>query len=427
MTVQQTNQNNFKTAHWRLRSGQRETSQSGLEKLALAPLPVSTGHTPLAVTKFVHINDQGVLELRSINPMIGMIQILLLFTLFMLSSVIIAWILIIPDMFLVMLPIAIMWTAFIGVMVYFPFKDTFIDNSNDAPIVFNSQKKQILISWKEQKLLHPSFFGNLTSAGYSQGSNKLIFCLFIGCFLFFIGWIVLLTESELVLVILGFVLILVGCILLYLAFKPWLTYFRESRKNPTQHHLAGIPWEEVAVEFHQLGAMGYLGARSMYQLSLVCPLPDEADKRYTVSLPVYSQQEAFCLYELIRDYMEHGAKGLEHTAAAKLQTEAPDYGRAAFKKELKENESNPLWVIWHTLTLRYFAHRYLEWTLDVLPKKNIHREAAIQWSQPIPESEWAKPSEQLQEANRRVRELYAKGLDWESPEVQAVLREYERV
>ncbi|WP_415846568.1 hypothetical protein [Vibrio aerogenes] len=222
-------------------------------------------------------------------------------------------------------------------------------------------------------------------------------------------------------------MMLVGLIVLYFPLKPWLTYFRESRKNPTQHYIAGIPWEEVAVEFHQLGAMGYLGARSMYQLSLVCPLPDEADKRYTVSLPVYSQQEAFCLYELIRDYMEHGAKGLEHTAAAKLQTEAPDYGRAAFKKELEANEGNPLWVIWHTLTLRYFAHRYLEWTLDVLPKKNIHREAAIQWSQPIPESEWAKPSEQLQEANRRVRELYAKGLDWESPEVQAVLREYERV
>ncbi|WP_139281697.1 hypothetical protein [Vibrio aerogenes] len=219
--------------------------------------------------------------------------------------------------------------------------------------------------------------------------------------------------------------------LLYFPIKPWIVYFFQSKKNPPQDHLAAIPWEEVSVEFHQLSAVSYVGPRSMYQLSIRCPLPDESERAFTIGLPVYSQQEAFCLYELIRDYMEHGAKGLEHTAAAELQTEAPDYGRVAYWREVKQHLKNPLtypfWQLWSLISLRPFAHWYMEYLLDVLPKKNIHREAAIQWSQPIPESEWAKPSEQLQEANRRVRELYAKGLDWESPEVQAVLRAYERV
>ncbi|WP_415846567.1 hypothetical protein, partial [Vibrio aerogenes] len=387
MTVQSTDTNNFKTAYWRLRSGQRETTQSGIEKLALSPLPIATKYTPLAVTKFIHVNEQGLLELRNINTQIGLIQMLLSIALLILGSIAIAWGGLVVYSAWFLLPMPAIWTLVMGSQMLFMFYDTFHDSYEDLPIVFNSQKNELLVSWREQKLLRPSFFGNLTSAGYSKGSDKLIFLVCAGFFLFSFGWAMLPGLEDRLWIIICVVSLVLGVGLLFIAFKPWLTYFRESRKNPVQHHLAGIPWEEVAVEFHQLGAMGYLGARSMYQLSLVCPLPDEADKRYTVSLPVYSQQEAFCLYELIRDYMEHGAKGLEHTAAAKLQTEAPDYGRAAFKKELQENESNPLWVIWHTLTLRYFAHRYLEWTLDVLPKKNIHREAAIQWSQPIPESE----------------------------------------
>ncbi|WP_139281699.1 hypothetical protein [Vibrio aerogenes] len=254
-----------------------------------------------------------------------------------------------------------------------------------------------------------------------------------GAITFSSGWMLLCGGKHLTQLWLSIAIgsIIFGSFFLYFPIKPWIVYFFQSKKNPPQDHLAAIPWEEVSIEFHQLSAVSYVGPRSMYQLSIRCPLPDESERAFTIGLPVYSQQEAFCLYELIRDYMEHGAKGLEHTAAAELQTEAPDYGRAAYWREVKQHLKNPLtypfWQLWSLISLRPFAHWYMEYLLDVLPKKNIHREAAIQWSQPIPESEWAKPSEQLQEANRRVRELYVKGLDWESPEVQAVLREYERV
>jgi len=84
-------------------------------------------------------------------------------------------------------------------------------------------------------------------------------------------------------------------------------------------------------------------------------------------------------------------------------------------------------VLHQLIFLRYWTYRYLEWQLDKLPQQSPKRAELEQWCQPVPESQWRWMSEPLKEANQRVRALYATGHQWESQEVQAVLREYDRV
>ncbi|WP_157721341.1 hypothetical protein [Vibrio gazogenes] len=244
-----------------------------------------------------------------------------------------------------------------------------------------------------------------------------------------------LRENQIFWFITGTILILSGTFLLYFPLKPWFTYFRQLRAQPRQteqQQFIGVPWEQVAVELHHLSAVSYIGLRTMYTLNFICPLPGETDKKYLISLPVYSKEEGLSLFELIRDYMEHGAQGIEQTAAAKLQTETADYTRAAYRQKMQEMRRKnplfyPLWRLWNIVTLRYWAHWYLERDLDVLPAQMMNREEVVNWCQPLPESEWQPMSAELQEANQRVRALYAVGYQWESEEVRSVLQDYVQV
>ncbi|QMV17034.1 hypothetical protein Vspart_04460 [Vibrio spartinae] len=303
-------------------------------------------------------------------------------------------------------------------------------------MMFHPQKQELLISRvKSNELMRPSFLGATTSQGSSKGiSDRIFFLVVSGVLSIVMGW-GMLFDQERVFLFIGLILVLSGIVLLYIPLKPWFAYFRQLRTQPRQteqQQFIGVPWEQVAVELHHLSAVSYIGLRTMYTLNFICPLPGEADEKYLISLPVYSKEEGLSLFELIRDYMENGAQGIGQTAAAQLQTETADYTRAAYRQKMQEMRKKnplfyPLWRLWNIVTLRYWAHWYLERDLDVLPSQMMNREEVVNWCQPLPESEWQPMSAELQEANQRVRALYAAGYQWESEEVRAVLQDYVRV
>ncbi|WP_182288881.1 hypothetical protein [Vibrio spartinae] len=290
-------------------------------------------------------------------------------------------------------------------------------------------------------LIRPSLFGAVTSNGYSKGSkDRVIIAGFVGFILFSLGWAravghIYDSAFDIPALLITVIILLIGTFSLYIPLKPWFAYFRQLRTQPRQteqQQFIGVPWEQVAVELHHLSTVSYIGLRTMYTLNFICPLPGEADEKYLISLPVYSKEEGLSLFELIRDYMENGAQGIEQTAAAQLQTETADYTRAAYRQKMQEMRKKnplfyPLWRLWNIVMLRYWAHWYLERDLDVLPAQMMSREDVVNWCQPLPESEWQPMSAELQEANQRVRALYAAGYQWESEEVRSVLQDYVRV
>ncbi|SJN55272.1 hypothetical protein VR7878_01161 [Vibrio ruber DSM 16370] len=407
-----------------------------IERLALAPLPVTNNRQPIAVTKSISVNQHGLLGLRSINSAPGVIQMLLLLVLLAISFIAGFWIFGLKYFLLPILPMPVLFTLFIGGGIYFQFKE-FSDRSRESmPITFHPQKQEVLISSVNlDGINRPSIFGTTPS----QSSNKKVsdrnfFLIVSGVLSIIMGWAMLFDREQIFLFI-GLILMFSGIVLLYFPLKPWFTYFRQLRKQPRQteqQQFIGVPWEQVAVELHHLSAVSYIGLRTMYTLNFMCPLPGETDKKYLISLSVYSKEEGLSLFELIRDYMEHGAQGIDQTAAAKLQTETADYTRAAYRQKMQEMRRKnplfyPLWRLWNIVTLRYWAHWYLERDLDVLPSQMMNREEVVNWCQPLPESEWQPMSDELQEANQRVRALYAAGYQWESEEVRSVLQDYVRV
>ncbi|MDW6094616.1 hypothetical protein SBX64_18900 [Vibrio rhizosphaerae] len=410
-----------------------------IERLALAPLPVTNNRQPIAITKFISVNQHGLLELRSVNAAPGLIQMLLLSILMAVGFIAGCWIFGMIYFLLPILPMPIFATVFLGGGMYFIIKDLMGDSREKVPVVFHPQRRELLISRvKSAGLIRPSFFGDVTSQGYSPGMSDLTLLSGVAGFvLFSAGWGLFFAERELstAWMVTRILSIFGGLLLMYPPLKPWFTYFRQLRKQPRQteqQQFIGVPWEQVAVELHHLSTVSYIGLRTMYTLNFMCPLPGEADKKYLISLPVYSKEEGLSLFELIRDYMEHGAQGIEQTAAAKLQTETADYTRAAYRQKMQEmRRKNPLfypwWRLWNIVTLRYWAHWFVERDVDILPAQTMNREDVVNWCQPLPESEWQPMSDELQEANQRVRALYAAGYQWESEEVRSVLQDYVRV
>ncbi|ASA54590.1 hypothetical protein BSQ33_01815 [Vibrio gazogenes] len=418
----------------------QEVKVNGIEKLALAPLPITNNRQPIAVTKFVAINKKKLLEVRRVNANIGAAKLMLCGGVFLAVSIIFVWF-IMSKMLLFFLPMPLFFSLFLGGTLYFDHKDGKENARRNLPVFFHPQRQQLLISRENSnKVNRPSLFGSMNGDSFNKGiSDRVILAGFSGAIIFSLGWaravghIVDSKYDEGLPLTISFILIGICC--LYIPLKPWFTYFRQLRAQPRQteqQQFIGVPWEQVAVELHHLSAVSYIGLRTMYTLNFICPLPGETDKKYLISLPVYSKEEGLSLFELIRDYMEHGAQGIEQTAAAKLQTETADYTRAAYRQKMQEMRRKnplfyPLWRLWNIVTLRYWAHWYLERDLDVLPAQMMNREEVVNWCQPLPESEWQPMSAELQEANQRVRALYAAGYLWESEEVRSVLQDYVQV
>ncbi|MCX4025817.1 hypothetical protein H0A36_07270 [Endozoicomonas sp. SM1973] len=104
--------------------------------------------------------------------------------------------------------------------------------------------------------------------------------------------------------------------------------------------------------------------------------------------------------------MEEGPKACPES---NQQANLAEYIRS--RKHFKENVLTPWeykklkmadWLQW-----RYFAYWLEEWQQKRMIKK-IPQEIQA-WSQPIPEDQWAKPSEQLLEAEKITQAYYQQG------------------
>ncbi|MDR5860467.1 hypothetical protein [Halomonas eurihalina] len=186
------------------------------------------------------------------------------------------------------------------------------------------------------------------------------------------------------------------------------------------HRLAGwrketvfVPWEDVVAVATRNMAVTVGGPAGIgWELHILPPDPERPGYSLAgagISANVTSLQMAMMQWELIRRYMEEGPDAVPERA--------DDYSVAWYKDEMArqrrryEREGKPFWhyrlKCW--MELGYFASWYTEYRVNhVLPKAAPEGWLA-EWSQPLPEAEWAKPSEELTDLSRQVEAAYERG------------------
>ncbi|WP_082934428.1 hypothetical protein [Pseudomonas sp. DR 5-09] len=126
-------------------------------------------------------------------------------------------------------------------------------------------------------------------------------------------------------------------------------------------------------------------------------------------------------WEAIRGYMEyeiHDLKSIQDLQDLQGPDDPPHEGlhtfrnaRARMHQQIREGSRTRLsgffWYLYHVMTLWTIPNHLVEWEVRRLERigKQALPEAMRQWSEPLPEDQWAKPSEELLRLSEQVRQL----------------------
>ncbi|WP_330961042.1 hypothetical protein [Photobacterium sp. 53610] len=403
--------------------------QDDILRVGLSPLPVVTGRKPISNNQFVAKNKEGSLDVRLVNADVHIIQLFFMMTIAFFIMLAFLWGNVSLDMLYVVTPLYFA----ISMAVFIPFilnvKSQVGNVDEKLPFRFHSQKREVLFNYTNENKkipIRPDLNGFHLIDPYPLAAMMLI----LAGLTFMLGDIRRGFYSWIFYS--GLISFIIGLFPAYITSKPWLQYFKAKRGLKISVELFAVPWEEVYVEYLRGDGVNPWGMISLQNLTFSAPIPDHPEQeRVLFSIPVYSKEEALSLYELFREYMEKGVSGIEHTAAGHISDHRGEYSREGYRQLIRKRMREtpfifPFWWILNVITLRYFAHWYLEYLIDTLQEKAMAREDFIAWSQPIPEAEWRPMSPELQAANAQVEALYAQGLRWDSDEVQEVIQQYHR-
>jgi len=181
-----------------------------------------------------------------------------------------------------------------------------------------------------------------------------------------------------------------------------------------------VPWEElVAWVTEAQGATEY-GVQRQYGFGIGFYHPETGEK-YTLEFETYGQFQAISNWEAIRAYMEYEVHTLKEIQDP-LDLQGPDdppwegvhvfrNARKRLHDEYREGTRGLFyltgWYLYHLITFWTIPNRLVEW--EVKKIKRMSRKTLPQamsvWSEPLPKSDWAQPSEALLRQSKRVLEL----------------------
>jgi len=166
------------------------------------------------------------------------------------------------------------------------------------------------------------------------------------------------------------------------------------------------PWEQLVAYVQKQQDIGPSIFTERTMLTLVVPDPDHLEAaKAAASVAVGHETVGLAQWESIRRFMEEGPEACP---------DPRDYGTLAHYKEScrQARREKPMGTwLWKKVGdwffQRYLAHKLTEWRVNNLIPGSLPGELH-EWSQPIPEDQWARPSEALQAANRRMESLRKK-------------------
>jgi hypothetical protein len=189
---------------------------------------------------------------------------------------------------------------------------------------------------------------------------------------------------------------------------PYLTiglYFKHKNKP----HLTYIyhPWEQIVafIQKKQVTAPTLLAEQTM--LTLAVPDPDNPDSaRAAISINVGHETVGLAQWECLRAFMDEGPSACP---------DPRDYGTLADYKascrQARQEKGMAGWLwkkVGDGFFQRYLARLITERRVRKLIPKTLPQQLR-EWSEPLPESDWAQPSEELQALNAQLTVAYSRG------------------
>lgn len=181
-----------------------------------------------------------------------------------------------------------------------------------------------------------------------------------------------------------------------------------------------VLWEELVAWVTEAQGVTEYGVQRQYGFGIGFYHPDTGEK-YTLEFQTYGLPQAISTWEAIRAYMEYEVHTLKEIQDP-LELQGPDdppwegvhvfrNARKRLHEEYSEGKRGILyltgWYLYHLMTFWTIPNRLVEW--EVRKIKRMSRKtlpkAMVEWSESIPEDQWATPSEELKRQSKRVLEL----------------------
>ncbi len=182
-----------------------------------------------------------------------------------------------------------------------------------------------------------------------------------------------------------------------------------------------VPWESVAAWVTQAQGATQYGVQRQYGLGLGFIDP-ETGQQHFLELPQPGMPLAMGLWESVRAYMEyevHTREEIQDPHGLHCPGDPPYEGvhtfhhaRRRLHRRHREGEIGlfkvTMWYAWHILDLWTIPFHLAEWEIRAIQKAERKTLPASldAWSQPLPESEWAQPSEELKRLSAKVRAVH---------------------
>lgn len=184
--------------------------------------------------------------------------------------------------------------------------------------------------------------------------------------------------------------------------------FSKWNKAKKQTQIKFFKWEDICAMVGQGSAVTTVGVISSSALVIAA----DDNSKYgnfwsSMTLNAINKIDATSTWEMIRSYMEEGEEAVP-------EPEPLTYAHL-LKQHCEANNISPSEVTGGTKLWWYLNGTMLGiWRTNRLMKKmTVHAESfpeVVEWSKPLPKSEWAKPSEELEFYNRIISQNeYAKG------------------
>ncbi|MDN7131571.1 hypothetical protein JNO04_04285 [Halomonas sp. MC140] len=176
-----------------------------------------------------------------------------------------------------------------------------------------------------------------------------------------------------------------------------------------------VPWEDVIAVSGFNPSLGP-GAVTGFGWNFALLPPDPERPGYTlpgagIMVGVGGLPGALAQWEYIRRFMEEGAEAIT-PSAREWGVEWYNAYVAREKAECERTNDPARWRRFRRKRLwerARFAHWYTEYRMKHILPKAVPSDWLAEWSNPLPESQWAKPSAALNELSEHLRAAYPRG------------------
>jgi len=205
----------------------------------------------------------------------------------------------------------------------------------------------------------------------------------------------------------------IGALAFFYVYPP--VYDAICRLLKRERRTVLVPWEDVVAMCAFNPGLGP-GAITGFGWNFALVPPDPQRPGYTlpgagIIVSVGGLPGALAQWEYIRRFMEEGADAIT-PSAKEWGVEWYNAYVAREKAECERTNDPARWRrfrrkrIWEHAR---FAHWYTEYRMKHILPKAVPSDWLAEWSKPLPESQWAKPSAALNELSEHLRAAYQRG------------------